>query len=89
MPFVVADVKKEIEEEKQRDPEFRKGWDESREEYEKIGEMNKIKNSNNKFFKETLQGIIEAVKIEKGEKSLKERKGMSAPTYYVADEIEK
>lgn len=39
MPFVVADVKKEIEEERRRDPEFKKAWDESRAEYELIGEM--------------------------------------------------
>ena len=39
MPFVVADVKKEIEEQRQADSEFKKAWDDSRAEYELIGEM--------------------------------------------------
>ena len=68
-----------------KDPEFRKAWDESREEYEKIGEMKGIKNSENKFFKKTMQGLLEAIEIEKGEMSLKERKEMPAKTYYVSD----
>lgn len=32
MPFVEADVKKEIEERRKRDPEFRKAWDEMKSE---------------------------------------------------------
>lgn len=39
MPFVKADVQKEIEEMRANDPAFRKAWDESREEYRLIGEM--------------------------------------------------
>ena len=39
MPFVKIDVKKEIEKQRQIDPEFRKAWDESRAEYKLIGEM--------------------------------------------------
>lgn len=42
MPFVEVDVEKQIEEERQKDPEFRKEWDESREEYELIGKANSI-----------------------------------------------
>lgn len=42
MPFVKVDVKKQIEEQRQKDPEFRKAWDESREEYELIGKANSI-----------------------------------------------
>lgn len=39
MPFIRVDIKDEIERKKQQDPEFRKAWDESREEYRLIGEM--------------------------------------------------
>lgn len=39
MPFVKIDVDKKIEEKRQTDPEFRKVWDESRDEYKIIGEM--------------------------------------------------
>lgn len=39
MPFIQSDVEKKIELERQTDPEFRKAWDESRAEYELIGEM--------------------------------------------------
>lgn len=38
MPFVKANVKREIEEKRENDPEFKKAWDESREEYEKLKE---------------------------------------------------
>lgn len=39
MPFIVSDVEEKIEQKRQTDPEFRKAWDESRAEYELIGEM--------------------------------------------------
>ncbi|MEG1947935.1 MAG: XRE family transcriptional regulator, partial [Lachnospiraceae bacterium] len=39
MPFVQIDIEKEIEKRRQESPEFRKVWDESREEYRLIGEM--------------------------------------------------
>lgn len=38
-----------------------------------------------KFFDDTMQGLLEAVEIEKGNISLTERKGMPAPTYYISD----
>lgn len=38
MPFVQINISKEIEKEKQRSPEFKKAWEESREEYRLIGE---------------------------------------------------
>ncbi len=38
-----------------------------------------------KFFDETLQGLLEAVVIEKGEVPLTLKEDMPAPTYYVAD----
>lgn len=39
MPFIEVDVDKQIEERRQNNPKFRKAWDESRAEYELIGEM--------------------------------------------------
>ena len=39
MPFVEVNVKRQIEEKRQNDPEFRKAWDDSRAEYKLIGEM--------------------------------------------------
>ncbi len=41
-----------------------------------------------KFFEETMQGLLEAVAIEKGEIPLTEKKNMPAPTF-VAAEMEK
>ena len=41
------------------------------------------------FFEETMQGLLEAVEIEKGNIPLTERKGMPAPTYYVSDDDKK
>ena len=38
-----------------------------------------------KFFDETLQGLLEAVVIEKGEIPLTLRENMPAPTFYVAE----
>lgn len=38
-----------------------------------------------KFFDETMQGLLEAVAIEKGGLPLEERKGMLAPTFFVPD----
>jgi len=39
MPFVQVDVDTIIQENRDTDPEFRKVWDESREEYRLLGEM--------------------------------------------------
>ena len=39
MPFVEVNVKRQIEEKRQNDPEFRKAWDDSRAEYKLISEM--------------------------------------------------
>ena len=39
MPFVQVNVSKEIEKEKRNSPQFRKAWEESREEYRLITEM--------------------------------------------------
>lgn len=41
------------------------------------------------FFEDTMQGLLEAVEIEKGNIPLTERKGMPAPTYYVSDDDKK
>ena len=38
-----------------------------------------------KFFDETMQGLLEAAEIAKGNIPLTERENMSAPTFYVAD----
>lgn len=38
-----------------------------------------------KFFDDTMQGLLEAIEIEKGSIPLTERKGMPAPTFYVSD----
>ncbi|MFR7913818.1 hypothetical protein [Eubacterium ramulus] len=38
MPFVQVNVKEEIEKRRENDPEFRKAWDSSRDEYKRIGE---------------------------------------------------
>ena len=38
MPFVKVNVKEEIQKRREIDPEFRKEWDNSREEYNRIGE---------------------------------------------------
>lgn len=82
MPFVKADVKREIEEKRKNDPEFRKTWDESREEYEKIGrEISKRKTETTGFFDETMQSLQEAVAIKSGEIPVEKVDGMPAPTY--------
>lgn len=39
-----------------------------------------------KFFDDTMQGLLEAIEIEKGNIPLKEKKDMPARTYYVADD---
>ena len=38
-----------------------------------------------KFFEDTMQGLLEAVDISKGNLPIEEHKGMPAPTYYMAD----
>ncbi|MCD8014326.1 MAG: hypothetical protein LUG99_14330 [Lachnospiraceae bacterium] len=44
MPFTKTDLAKEIETQRETDPEFRRAWDERREEYRLIGEMVKLRN---------------------------------------------
>ena len=39
-----------------------------------------------KFFDETMQGLLEAAEIAKGNIPLTERDDMPAPTFYVADD---
>lgn len=39
----------------------------------------------NNFFDDTMQGLLQAVEIEKGNIPLAGRKGMAAPTYYIPD----
>lgn len=36
------------------------------------------------FFDDTMQGLLQAIEIEKGNIPLTEREGMSAPTFYVS-----
>lgn len=43
MPWKPVDIDAEIERRRQTDPEFRKAWDESREEYRLIGEFNALR----------------------------------------------
>lgn len=43
MAFVQVDIVKEIEKEQEQSPEFKKAWDESREEYRLIAEMISIR----------------------------------------------
>lgn len=38
-----------------------------------------------KFFDETMQGLLEAIVIDKGNIPLAEKKGMPAPTFYADD----
>ena len=44
------------------------------------------KNMSN-FFEETMQGLLEAAEIAKGNITLTEREDMPAPTFYVADNV--
>ena len=44
------------------------------------------KNMSN-FFEETMQGLLEAAEIAKGDITLTEREDMPAPTFYVADNV--
>lgn len=39
-----------------------------------------------KFFEDTMQGLLEAIEIDKGNLPLTKRAGMPAPTYYVAED---
>ena len=39
------------------------------------------------FFDETMQGLLEAAEIAKGNITLTERENMKAPTFYVADNV--
>lgn len=42
-----------------------------------------------KFFDETMQGLLEAVAIEKGEVALEEKEDMPAPTFVASDKEKK
>ena len=44
MPFVRVNIKEEIEELRRTDPEFREAWDNSRMEYEILGQLTKLRN---------------------------------------------
>ena len=44
------------------------------------------KNMSN-FFEETMQGLLEAAEIAKGNITLTEREDMPVPTFYVADNV--
>lgn len=39
------------------------------------------------FFEETMQGLLEAAEIAKGNITLTERENMTAPTFYVVDNV--
>ena len=41
------------------------------------------------FYEDMEKSLLEAIEIEKGNIPLKERKGMSAPTYYISDNDKK
>lgn len=43
MPFIQTNIQKEIEKRREESPSFKKAWDESREEYNLIGEMIKLR----------------------------------------------
>ena len=47
MPFVEVNIQNEIEKQRQSNPEFRKAWDESRAEYNLIGEMISLRKQEN------------------------------------------
>lgn len=47
MPFIQANIKKEIEEKRKDDSEFREAWDESRAEYELIEKMIMLRKEEN------------------------------------------
>ena len=44
MPFVEVDIDAEIEKRRNADPEFKKAWDNSRMEYEILGQLIKLRN---------------------------------------------
>lgn len=46
MGFVQVNIAKEIEKKRNQSPEFKKAWNESREEYRLIGEMISIRKQN-------------------------------------------
>lgn len=65
------------------DPEYFS--EEEKMEIDKIANAIKTASSEEStFFNDTVTALLEAVKIEKGNVKLTERKGMPAPTYYVA-----
>lgn len=71
MPFTTINVSKEIEELKSNDENFKKAWDESREEYRLIGELTSLRKKKHLTQQElaTLSGNKQQVisRIEKKE----------------------
>lgn len=67
------------------DPEYFS--EEERMEIDKIANaiIKTASSEENTFFNDTATALLEAVEIEKGNASLKERENMPAPTYYVAE----
>lgn len=57
MPFVSVDIDKVIEEKRMRDLDFKKGWDDSREEYRLIGEMIALRKAENVTQEEMARSI--------------------------------
>lgn len=57
-------------EERLKDPAFKKEWDKIQPEMENI--MKDVEESKNKFYKDTMTGLIEAVIIEKSESAKKQ-----------------
>lgn len=87
MPFVKINIEEEIEKRRASDPSFRNAWDESREEYERIGEeiaKRKRKHNLPMTFDEYMQTKVspemrseverEAKKIDKKLKKLNRKK---------------
>ena len=72
MPFVEIDVEAEIKKRCEKSSEFKRLWEEREKE-----------RNENQFFADTIQGICEAIEIEKGNVPLTERKDIPAKTYYV------
>ena len=73
MPFVQVDIDDEIEKRRNADPKFKKAWDDSRMEYEILGELTRLRNEKGLTQKELAektnkkQQVIS--QIEKHEKS--------------------
>lgn len=68
MPFKLIDIQKEIDRQRENNPEFRKIWDESRKEYKAIGEKislsRKLKKEKESEFQELLQEELKNPKFK-------------------------